>query len=124
MVYHLLTEHTVFEASGTYKLPFVPANLMLAMFITKAEEALVGIETAVTASSQDELGFPGSSDIGGSEYGGTQLLVRPTEKRGQSETMSSAGVGKKRPREDRLDELETNSDFHLRQRRICRATYV
>ena len=32
MPYHLLTEHTVFEASGTYRLPFTPANLMLVMF--------------------------------------------------------------------------------------------
>ena len=104
MVYHLLTKHTVFEASGIYKLPFIPANLMLAMFIMKVEEALVGIETAVTVSSWDELGFPGSSDIGGLEYGGTQLLIRPTEKQGWSETMSSAGIGKKRQREDRLDE--------------------
>ena len=79
MVYHLL-KHTVFEASGTYKLPFVPANLMLAMFIMKVEEALMGIETAVTVSSRDELGFPGSSNIRGLEYSGTQLLVRPTEK--------------------------------------------
>ena len=78
---------------------------MLAMFITKVEEALVGIETAVTASSRDELGFPGSSDIGASEYGGTQLFVRPIEKQGRSKTMSSAGVRKKRRREDQLDEL-------------------
>ena len=95
MVYHLLTEPIVFEVSETYRLPFVSDNLLLAMFITKVEEALVGIETSVTASSQDELGFPGSSDIGGSEYGETQLFIRPTEKRGRSETMSSAGVGEK-----------------------------
>ncbi|EDR00698.1 uncharacterized protein LACBIDRAFT_333943 [Laccaria bicolor S238N-H82] len=83
------SSHTVLRLR--MKLPFVPANLMLAMFIMKAEEALMGIETAVTASSPDELGFLGSSDIGGSEYEGTQLFVRPTEKRGRSETMSSAG---------------------------------
>ena len=45
----------------------------------------MGIETAVTASSRDELGFPGSSDIGASECGGTQFFVRPIEKRGRSE---------------------------------------
>ena len=37
MVYHPLTEPTGFEASETYRLPFVPSNLMLAMFITKMD---------------------------------------------------------------------------------------
>ena len=56
-----------------------------------------------------------SSDIGGSEYGGTQLFVRPTEKRGWSEMMSSAGVGEKRQREDQLDEqwLQCHIMSHL-----------
>jgi len=59
---------------------------MLAMFITKVEESLMGIETAATMLSRDVLGFPGSSDIGGSDYGRTQLVIEPAEKKGRSET--------------------------------------
>jgi len=100
MVYHLLTEHTALDASGVYKLPFVPANLMLTMFVTRVEESLMSIEAAATTSSRDILGFPDSSDIGGSDYGGTQLHIRPIEKRGRSETMSSVGAGHKRRKDD------------------------
>ena len=53
---------------------------------------------------------PPSSDIGGSEYGGSQPFVRPTKKRGWSETMSFEGVGKKGQREDQLHKMYRISD--------------
>jgi hypothetical protein len=92
------------KTSETYKLPFIPANLMLAMFITKVEESLMGIKAAATVSSQDMLGFPGSSNIGGSDYRGTQLFIKPVEKRGGSEMMSSVGTGRKRHKDDQIIE--------------------
>jgi len=65
----------------------------------------MGIEAAATLSSRDMLGFPGSSDIAGSDYGGTPLFVRPAEKRGRSETIGSVGVGNTRRKDGQGDDL-------------------
>jgi len=78
MVYHLLTEHTQIDISGGYQLPFVPAKPML-------------------------LNFSTSSEAGGSNYGGTQMLVFQHEKMGRSDTFNLVGEGHKRRKEGSSD---------------------
>jgi len=79
MVYHLLTEHTQIDISGGYQLPFFLAKLMLTMFISRLEESLMGIEVASTLLNR-QMNFSTSNEAGGSNYGGTQMLVFQHEK--------------------------------------------
>lgn len=64
-----------------YKLPPVPSQLMIDMFISRREEALMGIEDEVTLNWREENEIPGSDFI-------EDLRVEEQQKRGRSGTLS------------------------------------
>lgn len=82
-VAHLLYNHPE-EVTGEhnmYKLPPVPGQLMIDMFISRREEALMGIEDEVTLNWREENEIPGSDFI-------EDLRVEEQQKRGRSGTLS------------------------------------
>jgi hypothetical protein len=95
-VYHILGVHSEENpVSNSYKLPRIPGELMVSMFIERKEEELMDIEAAVTKNWRDKHGIPGSDDIKGIEK---ENSVNQ-EKRERSSTMSSVGRKGKRRKE-------------------------
>ena len=64
----------------------------------------MGIETAVTVLSQDELGFPGSSNIGGIRIWRNPAFHQAHRKARAVRDNELCRCREKRQREDQLDE--------------------
>ncbi|KAF8878672.1 hypothetical protein CPB84DRAFT_1793958 [Gymnopilus junonius] len=93
-IVHLLTEHAepAKDLPGTYKLPLIPPEMLIDMFVSRLEEQRLGIEGKVTMAYREEDELPGSDDI-------AALMNEPSTKRGRAETLSVVEPDRKRRKE-------------------------
>ncbi|PPR04251.1 hypothetical protein CVT26_004196 [Gymnopilus dilepis] len=89
-IMHLLTEHPepVQDLPGTYKLPLIPPEMLINMFISRMEEERLGIQEKVTRAYREENELPGSDDIAVMIADTESLHSASTAKRGRAETLS------------------------------------
>jgi len=74
-LYHLISEH-----SSNGIIPEIPGELLVKMFIHKAEEEALGIDQKATERYRRDNQIPDSDGF---------AMIMPRDKRGRSETMST-----------------------------------